>query len=719
MFEAAGSPVNAVETPMLAALLVLPLFWALVVAISSARRRRGSQRGEESVAETASVAGSVATLGVGVALVVTLASSPKGHWLLQHVAQLARLGQLDLPLDLALVPRTAPVLLMIGVIGCASVLQSIEAARPDSDARLAWTGIVVSGASLTCIGDSLAAFFSGLGILSLGAWGLGRSRNFVASVTALAGHASVLLGFGVLFWSLGGSFGPEGYEPDGAPRFVLVTTNEPSEHPDQSTLRMTTHAGALVSSDDTDLPNEPIRAPFSVSVSPAVMTLRVQGGVAASDVVVPRVALSAGRTHVLMPVGPTASLRSLDDQLALVRGTLGEGSTTTRAMLERRSILGLRAPTVIALLLFGGALLNALALASRRGPAPLASFLEAFPGSFVALRLSELLVSSSSDGLLVAVLGALVALVLAARAATTQDAHHALRSVLASSGALAVCSAGLGDSGAALVLLCASHLGAAAIAAGLDGERDARWLGVACAGMAGLLPGVGSSAGFGFALSAALRLATIGEGARIKLVALASVVALLLTVGFGALALFGIYSKHARVPDARANEAPAAWPVLPILASATILVGGVLGAGTAPFGGGLWPLAWKLGDSVDLTLSPMRSMCSFVLTTASAALALKVARGVGRSRGESSWVRTVTRVGQIGVTWPSRLTSLAEFFSFSVVVTSRRIDAMQLRLTTKACEALVLTTSEKVRDGLVIGMVTVLLLLVLSSWTAG
>ncbi len=712
---------NAVETPMLAALLVLPLLWALVVAISSARRRRASYRGEESVAETASVAGSVATLGVAVALAVTLVRTPKGHWLIQHVAQLARLGQLDLPLDLALTPRTAPVMLVVSVIGCASVLQSIGGFRPDSDARLAWTGIVVSGASLIGVGDSLAAFVSGLGILSLGAWGIGRSRNFVASVTALAGHASVLLGFGVLFWSLGGSFGPEGYEPDGAPRFMLVTTNEPSERPDQATLRMTTHAGALVSSDDTDLPNEPIRAPFSVFVSPSVMTLRIQGGVATSDVVVPRVALSAGRTHILMPVGPTASLRSLDDQLALVRGTSSEGASTTRTMLERRSILGLRAPTVLALLLFGGALVHALALASRRGPAPMASLLEAFPGPFVAVRLSELLVPSASDGLLVAVLGALVALVLAARAATTKDAYHALRCVLASSGALAVCSAGLGDPGAGLVLLCASHLGAAAIAAGLDGVRDARWFGVACAGMAGLLPCAGSSAGFGYALAAALRLATGGGDARTKLSAALCVAALIVTVGLGALAVFGLYRKHALGRGGRANETkdPAAWPVLSVLASATILVGGILGAGTAPFGGGLWPLAWKLVDDVDVGLSPWRSMLGFALTTASAALALRMARGAGDSHGESFWGPSVARLGAIGVTWPSRLVSVAEFFSFSVVVTSRRIDALLLGLTTKAYRSLVLTTSEKVRDGVVIGMVAALLLLVLFTWTAG
>ena len=139
-----------------------------------------------------------------------------------------------------------PGLLVIAIIGCGSTLQTVWSTRPGAGGKLAWTGLVTAGSMLLCVGDGFAPILIGLGILSLGAWGLSRGGDPASNVAALAGNVSVLLGFIFLFWSLGGAFGPEGYDPDGAPRFVLVTTGAASAQGDKATLTMSTHAGALI-----------------------------------------------------------------------------------------------------------------------------------------------------------------------------------------------------------------------------------------------------------------------------------------------------------------------------------------------------------------------------------------------------------------------------------------------------------------------------------------
>ncbi len=645
MFETAGPLAIVQPVLILIGLVGIPLLWALAVA-GVASSRAGAQTlardGERGPGGAIALGGAIATVALAILLAGRLAFAPRGEILVQHIAQLARLGQLDLAFDLAVDPRSAAFAIVVAVVGCASVVQTMTSSRPGATAKLAWTGFVVTGAMLLCVGDGFAPVLVGLGVLSLGAWGLSRGADPAPNIAALGGNVAVLVGLVFLFWSLGGAFGPEGYDPDGAPRFVLVTTNTPSEEPEKATFAMTTHAGALVSSDDSDLPQEPITSPFSMSLDPGVHTLRVQGGAASADVVVPRVAFVAGRTHVLTPYGPTASFRALDDQFAVPRLAPNGTIATVRSALAARTINGLRASAIVLLLVLGGALAHLHALASRRGPSSLGSVLEALPAPWLAIRLAPLVDPLAADGALVVLLGAGSAVVLGARAACVDDGHKALRGVLAATASVAVAAAGLGDASAALVLACTSIVATSAAMAGIEARRDARWLGMACAGMVGLLPGAGASPGYILTSVAALGSVAKG-GSTWTLFAGAVAVALVAACALSRLAAFRVYDAVIRASVRDPGHSRVQSVVVIVLAVVALASGVVLGAGTTIFGGHVVPLAQKIAGVAAVT--PPRGLAgvAVVLSLAAAAVGVLLARRVSSASAPPGWLLALGR----------------------------------------------------------------------------
>ena len=632
MYETAGSLAIVHPVVTLAFLIGLPLLWtAICTLLARPADRKTPGLGGPIVALT----GAVGLLVLALVLSARVALLPHGTILVQHVAQLGRLGQLDLAFDLALDPRSVTFVVVIAVVALAAVLNICWSHRKGGSARLAWTGLAVTGALLLCIGDGFAPILVGLGILSIGGWGVARGGEPAANTSILAGNVSVFFGFVFLFWSLGGQFGAEGYDPDGAPRFVLVTTPGPNGAPTKATLTMTSHAGALVSSDDADLPGEPIAAPFSIEVDPGVHTLRVQGGAASGDVVVPRVALVAGKSHVLTPYGPTTSLRVLDDQIGVPRVTpAGGGFVNVRLVLAGRTIGGLRASAIILLLVVGGALAHAHALASLRGHSPIALTLLAVPAPYLALRFAALVDPFGADGALVVVLGAGSAFVLGARASCVDDGHRALRGVLAATAAAAVASVGLGEATGALVLTCAAIVACVASFAAIDARSDVRWLGVAAAASVGLFPGAGASMGFILAIAAALGTAASG-GASAALFGGVVAVALVATVLSCALAAFRVYDAILNAAAGKPATARRQEALLVVGLAILALAGGaVLGVGSAPFGGAAVPLARRMAGPNMAPMAPK------ALAFVAAVLAiLAAAGGVILARRASAAVR--------------------------------------------------------------------------------
>src|SRR5215213_10484472 len=93
MFETSGALTNVEPVSTLVLLVLLPALWGLVSMIF--RNRDGL------IARVAiACAGGMLTLAITLAM--RLSSLPHGFVLGQHVAQLGRLGQLDLAFDLVL-----------------------------------------------------------------------------------------------------------------------------------------------------------------------------------------------------------------------------------------------------------------------------------------------------------------------------------------------------------------------------------------------------------------------------------------------------------------------------------------------------------------------------------------------------------------------------------------------------------------------------------------
>ncbi len=658
MFETLGS--LAIVQPVLAllALVGLPLVWTIVAALARGSAGRGL------IGTIVSITCAVGTLGLAIVMAARLALLPKGCILVQHVAQLARLGQLDLAFDLALDPRSVTFAIVVAIVSCASALHTAWSPRPNIAATLAWTGLATTGAMLLCVADGFAPILVGLGVLSLGGWGLSCGVDSTPSTTMLAGNVSVLLGLVFLFWSLGGAFGPEGYDPDGAPRFVLVTTPSKFESA-KATLTMTTHAGALVSSDDADLPGEPVAAPFSIVVEPGIYTLRVQSGTASGDVVVPRVAFVPGRSHILTPYGPTASLRVLDDQIAVPRLAPSGGNAGVRAALASRTIGGLRASAIVLLLILGGALAHAHALASRRGPTALALVLAAVPAPYLALRLAPLVDPRGADGALVVVLGAASSLLLSANAACVEDGHKALRGVLAAATSLAFVAVGFGEPASALILACSAIVSASAALAAIDARRDIRWLGVACAAAVGLLPGAGASTGYIFSTITALGSA-VGGNLAWSAFAAAAAGAIVVTVTLSSLAAFRVYDAviHASVREPGLSRGQGA---VVIALAVTALVGGtILGAGTTAFGGTVVPLARRLVGAPAAVLAPgVMAGAALLASLVAAAGGTLLARRVSARAAAPGWLLSLGRPYAVLSSAVSAVGSCARFLQRS------------------------------------------------------
>src|SRR5690349_8594312 len=119
MFETAGTLSIVELTSSLAALVLLPLLFAAVAALAALRGTGGR------LAMRVAIATGGGTLGLAFAHVVRAAQSAPGHTAQQHLATLARVGQLDVGLDLVRNPTSATCALLAAFIGFAAVLHAV------------------------------------------------------------------------------------------------------------------------------------------------------------------------------------------------------------------------------------------------------------------------------------------------------------------------------------------------------------------------------------------------------------------------------------------------------------------------------------------------------------------------------------------------------------------------------------------------------------------
>lgn len=750
MFETAGTLTIVELVSSLVALVLLPLAWAMLCGIAAVRRSQGR------IALRVAIAGAGGTLGLAVAHAVRASQLPQGRVGQQHVAHLARVGQLDLSIDLVRDPTSAAYAVLVAFIAFVAVLHAVWTTTHGLAARLAWTGLAASASLLVVMSDGLPVLAVGLQMATLAAWALGGGGRGRALGLALAGDVAFLFAIWILFWSLGGSFGASGYTPDPHPRFAIVALTDPPRADGKATVTLTTYEDALVTSDDgPPLPGEPIRSPFILNLEPGTYSFRIQAGAAATELLVTHVTLAAGRAYVLSPYGPTTSLRNLDDQLAVARPT-PNGPTAIRTVLASRSIAGIPVTSVVGFIAILAALLRLglLATSDRGG---IAYVLEAVPPVVISLHVAPLMDPSAAAA--IAVLSAVAAAVIAAAAAASRSRDRVPRAALGALVAVAVTAVLLGESAAAVVLLVAAMLGAAAATAALESRADVRWLGVACAALSGILPGAGVSPGIASAITGAFGASLAGRWAGAVVAPLVTIAAILV-----ALAVFHVYgaSITKAVPGsggAPARTGTAASNALVVtLAAFAVLGGAALGTGTSPFGGHTAPLARRLvGGGGGLDASPRIALAALGLSVAASIIGLVAARRASRTAEAPSWLRLLGAPAALLGSIAGAAGSLLAFFVRSVVIMNedviddatellsgvfgaigagfRRIDTVVAgglfaRLLGRSADqdAVVLTGMgdraggegyDRVRTGLVLGMVAVLGLVVLSSVVLG
>ncbi len=720
MFETAGTLTIVELTSSLVVLVLLPLLWAAFAAIAALRGSNGR------VASRVAIAAASGTFGLAILHAVRAAQDPRGHIAHQHVATLARIGQLDVAVDLVRDPTSVTCALLAALLGFAAVLHAVWTAPAGLPARLAWTGLTTSAVVLVALSDGLPALALGLQVATVAGWALaggGRSR---ALVLALCGDVTVVFAAWLLFWSLGGTFGTSGYTPDPLPRFALVAVPEAPRADGKASVALTTYEDAMVTSDDgPPLPGEPLRAPFTLLLDPGVYSFRIQASAATTDLLVTHVTLGAGRAYVLTPYGPTTSLGNLDDQLMVPRPT-PTGAASMRAVLAARSIGGLHVTTVVGLLVVLAALLR-LALLGKTQQGGLVYALEAIPPVVLALHMLPLLDAGAGPAL--AVIPVVAAVFLAGDAASARSSDRVPRAVLAALSALAMTAVLVGETSGAMVILVAGALGAASATTSLDAESDVRWLGIACVSLAGIVPGAGASSGIASAIAGSFGASAAGHmvGAVVApLVAIASILV--------ATAVFRVYSAGINAPVvAGGPSAPRALAVA--LASGSIVGGAILGLGASTFGGHTTPLARRLVDAPGgLDGNPRIAGVAFVLSVGAAVIGLIAARRATATAAPPGWIPTLGLPAAFAGRAAGAVTSVVRFLVRSVLIMNEdviddaadAVASLVLRIARLLrLEAVVRTgmdqppRSDGFRTGLVLGMVAILGVVVLSSVVLG
>ncbi|MBX3186239.1 MAG: hypothetical protein KF819_04455 [Labilithrix sp.] len=747
MFETAGALTIVEQVSSLVWLVALPLLWAVVSALVSLRGGRGATG--QRIAAQVSIAAAGGAFGLAVSHAVRAAMTPAGRVAQQHVAQFVRIGQLEVGIDLVRDPTSATLALLVTFIAFLAVLHAVWSVPGHVSGRLAWTGLLTSGVLLVVLGDDWPLVAVGLQLATLAAWGLGGGGRKRSLAVALGGDAAVLYAAWVLFWSLGGGFGASGYTPDPLPRFAIVSTPEPAPE-GKSTVSLTTYEDALVTSDDgPPLPGEPLHSPFALTLEPGTYSFRLQAGAATSDLLVTHVTLAPGRSYVLTPYGPTTSMRNLGDQLAVARPT-STGPSPLRAVLAQRTIGGVPVAAVIGFIVVLGALLR-LSLLARGDRGGLAYTLEGVPPLILAMRVTPLLEPGSLAGAALAIAPVIAAVVLAAKAASSGlgrapavaqevpgDSRDGVpRTVVAALSALAVASVFLGEPASAIVIVVAASLGAAAVTAAIDSDADVRWLGVACAGLAGLMPAAGASPGIASVTAGAFAASAAGRVAGAIIAPVVTLSAVLVS-----LAVFRVYGASIRAPaKVKGPRGPRVLVVL--LAVASLGAGVALGVGTSPFGGSIPPLARRLVlGRGGLDGGPRMVAAAFGISLAAAALGLLAARRATSTARRPRWIAALAAptalFGYVAAAGASVVRFLArsvdtmdremiddatELLTSGAVAASgglRRLERIPARLVGKPkSDAPTSNRFELFRLALVLAMVALLGLVVLSSMLLG
>ena len=304
---------------------------------------------------------------------------------------------------------------------------------------------------LLVLGDGFFLMFfgwEGVGLCSyllIGFWytDYGKATaGMKAFVVNRIGDFGFVLGLGLLFWTLGGVWGVDGYRPDGQ-RLVSarVSAEEVAEHgeaPEHGTaheghgLTVTAYPGATVKLDGKAIGRSPIQRR---RVPPG--DHRVEILVGPRTVLNTTAHITEGEETAVVVAGPTVSFRQLRDQLALERHE-GGSVTLLRDRFSHKTLFGVAVVTLVCLFFFLGAAGKSAQIPlyvwlpdAMAGPTPVSALIHAATmvtaGVYMIARLNFLYALSPGAMSVVALVGACTALF----AATIGFFQYDIKKVLA------------------------------------------------------------------------------------------------------------------------------------------------------------------------------------------------------------------------------------------------------------------------------------------------
>jgi NADH-quinone oxidoreductase subunit M len=602
-----------------------PALWLVPAAPLSAfllcfalRLIRG-QRAARAVARV-SIAGQLLSWAVALGYAARLLRLPASdRYLLVHLWRVVRVGQLDFGFDLALDTLSGiGVLVALGVV-TASSFAVARRGGPGVLAECTWHALGLAGALLALLADGPMVLLVGWTMLAIALRALlvderPEARVLGPGLYARAADAAMVFGATVLFWGAGGVWSEGEYVPDLTPRFSAVaegtTSGAPAVRAPQRVLddddddeqryaapqgkglvTLTSYPGAIVFVDDSRTPlmkpgsqREPLRAPFvRVPLNAGHHSFRIHPGAGLDDYLVTHVPVGDGKEIHLAPFGPAAVFRQIRDPL------LVHGRTFAPALASKR-LWGAPVVTWASVLLL-------LSIALRLGAAP-----------FGGLRAR----SEGQPALLVAPLGATLALYLSSRMGFLTSMSEVGSLVIASAGAVtalggALLAAGAGEPSRRIALFGTTHLGFALLCAGARAfDALALYLVVsplALAGLAGARRFEDGAAARASGLTlACLPVASAAAEAALRPDALASTAALALAALAISAAFVSAYAAFRLALELQETAGKRSISTVPGIASLGLLaVGGVLLRARpalidAWLGGVLAPAPLRTGD---------------------------------------------------------------------------------------------------------------------------
>ena len=487
----------------------LPLLAGLVV-MALGRRLEGRL----GVISGGAVLATAAALGYHAVELASLA--PPDRFLLAPGFSLARIGTVDLLVSFALDPLGAAFATAIVLVGlaCIPIAARTTAAPVAARARLLGGMLLAFGAVLVAVlADNLFLTTVGSMGAALGGWlAVGSSDDATSGEVGFAigvgGDALFVAGAAVLFWAASGEWTQGG---DFVPAFrSRLASVEPARDDaegaalpsklgrgNKGQLTMTALPGARVTLGGAKLcaisaegevgrlgteaaPCRVLaRSPFvRLKVPAAIHDVRVSPGGGSDDVLAEKVRLQGDQETQVVTTTGSLVYRDLANQLEIRDQS---GDFVLKKAWRTVELWGVGALSVIGLLLLFGAVLKAAGglIAWSRGPPAVAALLVsvcgASVGGFVVLRLGFLVSLSQPAMGVVALMGAVVALVAAAGAVFERDGFLALARLSVSQVGVALVGVGVGALvGAAWHLVSTGIAVAAAFAALIAVDGAAR-----------------------------------------------------------------------------------------------------------------------------------------------------------------------------------------------------------------------------------------------------